>query len=82
MQGVIKKLMEKGFGFISSSELKQDLFFHMRSLEGVRFEELQEGDKVSFEVADGRDGRANAIKVRLVDMDTTDEQEDDMPMAA
>ena len=46
-EGTIKKLTEKGFGFIDTGGEK-DLFFHMSSLEGVSFDELQEGQRVSF----------------------------------
>ena len=44
-EGTIKKLTDKGFGFISTGSAK-DLFFHSSSLNGVRFEELREGQKV------------------------------------
>lgn len=50
MQGVIKKKMDKGYGFISSPELEKDLFFHKNSLVGVEFDQLQEGEAVTFEV--------------------------------
>jgi CspA family cold shock protein len=46
-EGVIKRLTDKGFGFISTGGDK-DIFFHMSDLEGVRYEELQEGQRVSF----------------------------------
>ena len=49
MTGVIKKLTDKGFGFISAEGLAKDLFFHSNSLVGVTFDELREGDPVSFE---------------------------------
>ncbi len=44
MNGKIKTLKEKGFGFISSDSLDKDIFFHSNSLVGVTFEELREGD--------------------------------------
>ncbi len=46
-EGTIKRLTDKGFGFISNDS-GTDLFFHMSSVQGVRFEELQEGQKVAF----------------------------------
>ncbi|MEN6458690.1 MAG: cold shock domain-containing protein [Thermoguttaceae bacterium] len=46
-EGIIKKLTNKGFGFISTGGAK-DLFFHSSSLQGVTFEELREGQKVSY----------------------------------
>ncbi len=46
-EGTIKKLTDKGFGFIEISPGK-DIFFHMSSLQGVRFEDLKPGQRVSF----------------------------------
>ncbi|HLA85458.1 MAG TPA: cold shock domain-containing protein [Thermoguttaceae bacterium] len=46
-EGTIKKLTSKGFGFIETGNGK-DLFFHSESLEGVSFDDLREGQKVSF----------------------------------
>ncbi len=63
MEGVIKKITDKGYGFISIEGEDKDLFFHSNELEGVSLEELREGDKVSFEKADSPKG-PNATKVR------------------
>jgi CspA family cold shock protein len=46
-EGTIKKLTGKGFGFIETGGGK-NLFFHSESLEGVSFDDLHEGQKVSF----------------------------------
>ena len=46
-EGTIKRLTDRGFGFISTGGEK-DLFFHSSSLEGVSFDELHEGQKVSY----------------------------------
>ena len=54
-EGSIKKLMEKGFGFINTGGGK-DLFFHSKDLSGVTFDELKVGDEVSFEVVQGEKG--------------------------
>ena len=63
MQGVIKKKIDKGFGFITVEGQEKDLFFHSKSLVGVTFDEIQEGDKVSFEVEDSPKG-PNAVNVQ------------------
>ncbi len=63
-KGTIKKLMDRGFGFISTGDEK-DLFFHSNELEGVEFNNLSEGQEVEFEQGLGRDGRPSALKVRL-----------------
>ena len=60
--GTIARLTDKGFGFIKVEGQEKDLFFHSNELVNVQFNELQEGDKVSFEVADSPKG-PNAIKV-------------------
>ena len=46
-EGTIKRLTDRGFGFINTGGDK-DLFFHSSSLEGVSFDELHEGQKVSY----------------------------------
>jgi len=57
MNGVIKTLVaDRGFGFISREGEAKDLFFHSKELSGVTFEELREGDKVTFEVVQGDKG--------------------------
>ena len=48
MTGTIKKLTDKNFGFITSDEGGNDLFFHANNLQEVDFDALQEGDKVEF----------------------------------
>jgi len=57
--------MDKGFGFISSPGLEKDLFFHSNSLVGVTFDQINEGDNVSFDSEDSPKGM-NAVNVQLV----------------
>lgn len=54
-EGTIKRLTDKGFGFINTGGPK-DLFFHSSSLEGVSFDDLQEGQSVTFNEAQGEKG--------------------------
>lgn len=68
MNGIIKKLTDKGFGFIGVEGKEKDVFFHMKSLVGIQFDELREGDKVSFEIEDGQKGPA-AVDVKLLEED-------------
>jgi CspA family cold shock protein len=63
MNGTIKKLTDKNFGFIARDGGEKDLFFHASSLEGVDFSELREGDAVTFEVGETPKGPA-ATQVR------------------
>ena len=46
-EGTIKTLTKKNFGFISTGKEK-DLFFHASALQGVSFEVLQVGQRVSY----------------------------------
>lgn len=64
MVGKIKKLTDKGFGFITGEGLEKDLFFHSNSLVGITFNELKEGDEVTFETAESPKG-LNAVNVQL-----------------
>jgi len=66
-KGTIKRLMDRGFGFIKTEEEETDLFFHSNDLEGVEFNSLSEGQEVEFEKGQGRDGRPQAVKVRLAE---------------
>lgn len=54
-EGSIKKLMDKGFGFINTGKEK-DLFFHSSSVQGVNFSDLREGQKVSYTEGRGPKG--------------------------
>ena len=50
MNGTIKTLTDRGFGFISRDGEAKDLFFHSKELVGVTFDELKVGDNVTFEL--------------------------------
>jgi CspA family cold shock protein len=54
-EGSIKKLTDKGFGFIKTGSEK-DLFFHSSSVQGVSFDDLHEGQQVSFTEGRGPKG--------------------------
>jgi CspA family cold shock protein len=54
-EGTIKKLTDKGFGFIKAGGEK-DLFFHSKSVQGCTFDDLQEGQKVSYTEGRGPKG--------------------------
>ena len=65
MEGVIKKLTDRGFGFITVDGEEKDLFFHSNELQGVDFNDLKEGDRVSFEKSDSPKG-PNAVKITRI----------------
>lgn len=61
-EGTIKRLTDKGFGFIETQSGK-DIFFHSSGLEGVTYDELREGQRVEFEEGEGPKGpRAERVK--------------------
>jgi len=65
MNGTIKKKTDKGFGFITAEGQGKDIFFHSNSLVDITFDELNEGDNVTFEVQDSEKG-PNAVDVKKV----------------
>jgi CspA family cold shock protein len=46
-EGIIKRLTDKGFGFIDTGSEK-DMFFHSSALVGVAYDDLEEGQRVSY----------------------------------
>ena len=61
-QGTIKKLTDRGFGFIDTGQ--GDLFFHKSSLQNISYEELREGQTVEYEEGEGPKGpRAENVRV-------------------
>jgi len=64
--GTIKRLTDRGFGFIAVDGKTdgKDLFFHSNELKDVKFEDLREGDKLQFEItaSDKGDNATNVSK--------------------
>ncbi|MFG0254203.1 MAG: cold-shock protein [Rhodopirellula sp. JB053] len=54
-EGTIKRITDKGFGFIDTGSSK-DLFFHLSNLEGVAFDDLREGQRVTYTEGRGPKG--------------------------
>lgn len=63
MNGVIKKLTDRGFGFIGAEGQAKDLFFHSKSCVGMMFDDLREGDAVSFDIENSPKG-PSAVNVQ------------------
>ena len=67
--GEIKRLdRERGYGFIRATGASDDVFFHSSALQGLVFDQLNEGQAVEFEKQpDERDPRrTRAVNVRVV----------------
>jgi CspA family cold shock protein len=62
-QGTIKKLTDRGFGFIEGE--RGEMFFHSSSVEGTTFDALSEGQQVEYQKGSGPKG-PRAENVRLV----------------
>lgn len=57
-KGTIARKTDRGFGFISREGVEKDLFFHANELQGIEFNDLQEGDTVTFEITEGPKGQS------------------------
>ena len=64
-EGTIARLTDRGFGFIAREGEEKDIFFHSNELQNVQFNDLREGEKVTFEIAEGPKG-LNAVNVNRV----------------
>ena len=61
-EGTIKRKTDRGFGFIDTGSGK-DLFFHSSAVEGTSFDNLFEGQRVSFTEGQGQKGpRAEEVR--------------------
>jgi CspA family cold shock protein len=55
----------KGYGFIQPEDGTRDVFVHISAVEKAGLDTLKEGQKVSFEVVSGRDGKTSAENLSL-----------------
>ena len=60
MTGTIVRKRDNGYGFIKPDNGEKDVFFHAQSLVEIAFDDLQEGEKVTFDVEQGPKGPAAA----------------------
>lgn len=56
----------KGYGFIQSDDNGKDVFVHITALEAAGLRSLNEGQKVSFDLEQGRQGKVSAINLKTV----------------
>lgn len=57
----------KGFGFIEPEDGSKDAFVHISAVERAGLTTLQEGQKVTFELQAGRDGKTAAENIAIAD---------------
>ena len=56
----------KGYGFIQPEDGAQDVFVHISALQNSGISDLQDGQKVSYELETGKNGKTSAVKLSLV----------------
>lgn len=59
--------MAKGFGFIEPEDGSKDAFVHISAIERAGLSSLSEGQKVSYEVQPGRDGKSSAENLSIIE---------------
>lgn len=55
----------KGYGFIQPSDGSSDVFVHISDMQRSNITELREGDKLSYDVQRGQQGKLSACNLRL-----------------
>ncbi|MDQ7009740.1 MAG: cold shock domain-containing protein [Candidatus Gracilibacteria bacterium] len=69
MQEGVIKMLKNGFGFIKTEN--GDIFFHANNLvEGVEYDDLEEGMSMTFELGEGRDGKEQAVNISVAEEQT------------
>ncbi len=58
---------QKGFGFIEPDDGGKDAFVHISAVEQSGMDTLREGQKVSFDLEAGRDGKQSAVNLKVAD---------------
>lgn len=56
----------KGYGFVQPDAGGKDVFLHVSALERAGLSSIADGEKISYELESGRDGRTSAASISLV----------------
>lgn len=67
IEGVVKFFNStKGFGFIQPDDGSKDAFVHISAVERAGLSTLNEGQKVSYDLETGRDGKKSATNIQTL----------------
>ena len=55
---------QKGYGFIQPADGSKDVFVHISAVERAGMDNLHEGQRISFELESGREGRSSAVNLK------------------
>jgi len=58
---------DRGYGFITNESGGKDAFVHISAVERAGMTSLREGQKLSYELETGRDGKASATNLEAAD---------------
>ena len=57
----------KGYGFIEAEEHASDVFVHITAVQAAGMTDLKEGQKVSFELETGKNGKTSAVDLKVAE---------------
>ena len=57
---------DRGYGFITNEEGGKDAFVHISAVERSGMTSLREGQKLSYELETGRDGKQSAVNLQAL----------------
>ena len=55
---------QKGFGFIQPEDGSKDVFVHISAVERAGMNDLREGQKISYELESGQQGKVSAVNLQ------------------
>jgi cold shock protein len=65
--GRMKMISERGYGFIARDDGQPDVFVHLSAASKAGISGLEKGDRVSFDIVPGRNGKTEAANLHLLD---------------
>ena len=66
--GIVKWFdVHRGFGFIQPVDGSNDAFVHISAVEAAGIDDLREGQKVTYDLTPGRNGKSSACNLAVAD---------------